>query len=182
MSTASRHGDVVRRRAARVAYDLVARRLSPEVPGATRLRIWLARYFVQSAHPTAVIRQGARLTRHVVLGERAGVGANAQFLGPGLVTIGRDVIMGPDCLFITGDHPVPVDGEDFRSQAPVVAAVVVQAEAFIGARVTILPGITVGYGAAIGAGAVVAKDVPAGATVVGNPAKVVANRRPRDPE
>jgi maltose O-acetyltransferase len=45
--------------------------------------------------------------------------------------------------------------------------------AWIGARVTILPGVTIGQGAMVGVGSVVTRDVPANAQVVGNPAKVI---------
>lgn len=47
----------------------------------------------------------------------------------------------------------------------------------IGARAIILGPITIGEGATIGAGAVVVKDVPAGATVVGNPARIINSKR-----
>ena len=115
------------------------------------------------------------------LSSRSGLAlAQAPFLGPGLVTIGRDVITGPECLFITGDHPVPADGEDFRSQLPITAPITVEPGVFLGACVVILPGVTVGRGAAVGAGAVVTISVPSGATVVGNPARVVRRRRPSD--
>lgn len=52
----------------------------------------------------------------------------------------------------------------------------VKRRASIGSNATILCGITIGEGAMIGAGAVVTKDVPAGAVVVGNPARPLANR------
>lgn len=172
--------DDLKRRCARAAYDVVGRHIPPLVPGATELRIWLAGFVIEGAHPTAVIRQGVRLTRRLVLEERAGVGPGAQFLGAGLVTIGRDVIMGPECLFITSDHPIPPNGENFKSQSPITAPITVEPGVFLGARVTILPGVTIGRDAAVGAGAVVAKNVPRGATVVGNPARVVGKRLPSD--
>jgi acetyltransferase-like isoleucine patch superfamily enzyme len=43
----------------------------------------------------------------------------------------------------------------------------------MGSRVSIIPGLTVGSGATLGAGAVVIKEVPAGVTVVGNPARIL---------
>lgn len=49
-------------------------------------------------------------------------------------------------------------------------------DVFIGARATILPGVHIGDGAAIGAGAVVTKSVPDGGVAVGNPAKVIRVR------
>jgi len=172
--------DELKRQCARAVYELVARHVPSRVPGATGLRIWLAGFVIERAHPTAVICQGVRLTPRLVLEERAGVGPGATFLGTGRVTIKRDVIMGPECMFITGDHPVPADGEDFKSQLPVTSPITVEAGVFLGARVTILPGVTVGRGAAVGAGTVVTRNVPKGATVVGNPARVVGRRRPSD--
>jgi acetyltransferase-like isoleucine patch superfamily enzyme len=50
---------------------------------------------------------------------------------------------------------------------------VIRRGAKIGANVTILPGVVIGENALVGAGSVVAKDVPAGAVVVGNPARVI---------
>lgn len=54
--------------------------------------------------------------------------------------------------------------------------VVIGKYVWIGARATILPGVTIGDGAVIGAGSVVTKDVPSCAVVGGNPAKVVKYR------
>src|ERR1022692_3366992 len=56
------------------------------------------------------------------------------------------------------------------------APVIIADDVWIGARAIILPGVTVGSGSIIGAGAVVSKDVPPGAVVVGNPARIVRNR------
>lgn len=78
-----------------------------------------------------------------------------------------DVFIGPNATF-TND-PMP------RSKVypDVFKGILVQKGASIGANATILPGITIGCNAMVGAGAVVTKDVPAGAVVVGNPAKII---------
>jgi len=89
------------RTASRLIYELLAKRLPSRYSWASRFRVWLARAFLESAHRTSHINEGVRLSRRVVLAERAGVGARAEFLGGGRVSIGRDVTMGPDCLFIT---------------------------------------------------------------------------------
>jgi acetyltransferase-like isoleucine patch superfamily enzyme len=73
---------------------------------------------------------------------------NGAFLGPGVVT--------------TNDrHPVTSDFDP-----PVI-----RAGARVGANATLLPGVVIGKGALVGAGAVVTRDVPDGATVYGNPAR-----------
>jgi maltose O-acetyltransferase len=54
--------------------------------------------------------------------------------------------------------------------------VVIEDDVWLGARVIILPGIRVGHGAVIGAGAIVTKDVPPFAICVGNPARVIRYR------
>jgi len=110
------------------------------------------------------------------MGRNAGIGQGTQFLGLGAVSLGAHVTMGPDCLFITGDHPIPKAGGHFRDLASVHQDIVVEEDVFLGARVTVLPGVTIGRGAAVGAGSVVTKDVPAEVVVAGNPAKVIRSR------
>ncbi|WP_405887445.1 DapH/DapD/GlmU-related protein [Streptomyces sp. NBC_01136] len=63
-------------------------------------------------------------------------------------------------------------GESF----PVHADVVVEEDVFLRVRVTVLPGVTIGRGAAVGAGSVVTKDVSAETVVAGNPARVIRAR------
>jgi acetyltransferase-like isoleucine patch superfamily enzyme len=65
---------------------------------------------------------------------------------------------------------------DFTTVAPnavILGRVVIEKNCYIGANSTILPGVVVGEHSIVGAGAVVTKDVPARAVVVGNPARVV---------
>lgn len=78
------------------------------------------------------------------------------------VTIEDEVFIGPHVCF-TNDKKPPSWGTHW-------APITVKRCASIGANVTILPGITIGDHAKIGAGAVVTKDVPGGETWVGNPA------------
>jgi UDP-2-acetamido-3-amino-2,3-dideoxy-glucuronate N-acetyltransferase len=101
----------------------------------------------------------------VVLGDRVTVKSGVQ-LWDG-VRLGNDVFVGPNATF--GNDPFP------RSKAAREAPVrtTVHDGASIGANATLLPGITVGRGAMIGAGAVVTKNVPPFAVVVGNPARII---------
>ena len=80
------------------------------------------------------------------------------------VTLEDRVFVGPNATFTNDLHPRSKDhSQPYRETR-------VRAGASIGANATILPGIDIGEGAMVGAGAVVTHDVPAGATVVGNPA------------
>lgn len=82
----------------------------------------------------------------------------------GGVTIGDYVFVGPSVTFTNVNKPRAGISKPYEKT-------VVKNHAMIGANATILPGITIGVRATIGAGAVVTKDVPAGVTVAGNPAR-----------
>jgi maltose O-acetyltransferase len=64
-------------------------------------------------------------------------------------------------------------GVEQRELAPPAAPVIIEDHVWIGSRVIILPGISIGHHSVIGAGSVVTKDVPANCLMVGNPAHVV---------
>ena len=94
-----------------------------------------------------------------------------MFIPEGVV-LGNGVFIGPHVCF-TNDKHTKATGEWELLET------VVEDGANIGAGAVILPGIIIGKGATVGAGAVVTKDVPAGCTVVGNPAKVLYDPRMR---
>jgi maltose O-acetyltransferase len=86
------------------------------------------------------------------------------------VTIGDKTQIGPNVQILTADHPrSPADREaGLEFGRPIH----IGRNVWIGGGAIILPGVTVGDDAVIGAGSVVTKDVPAGITVMGNPARV----------
>ena len=57
-----------------------------------------------------------------------------------------------------------------------IRPVIIEDDVWIGARVIILPGVTIGTGSVIGAGAVISKSIPPYSVAVGNPARIVKNR------
>lgn len=101
----------------------------------------------------------------VVIGDRVTVKSGVQ-IWDGSV-IGDDVFIGPNATFSNDLYPRS------RRHPEQFYGVIIKNKASIGANATLLPGITIGEGALVGAGAVVTKDVPKNAVVVGNPAKVI---------
>jgi maltose O-acetyltransferase len=85
------------------------------------------------------------------------------------VTIGDGTQIGPGVQILTADHPR--DPAQRRAGLEFGRPIAIGANVWIGGGAIILPGVTVGDDAIIGAGAVVTRDVRGGATVVGNPAR-----------
>lgn len=96
-----------------------------------------------------------------------GIGCKIQAFAyiPDNIVIGNNVFIGPHVCFTNDKYP-PSDGK-WRNEIPTI----VQDGAVIGANATILPGLIIGKDAIVGAGSVVTKNVMAGQTVTGNPAK-----------
>ena len=91
------------------------------------------------------------------------------------VTIEDEVFIGHNVNFLNDRYPAATtqDGLMKRDSDWQLERTTVKRRAAIGTAAVILPGLTIGEAAIVGAGAVVTNDVPAGATVVGNPARIV---------
>jgi acetyltransferase-like isoleucine patch superfamily enzyme len=112
------------------------------------------------------------------LGERASVGQACSFLDLGGISIGERTMISPKVTLITEGHPIePVDRYAFITVAPIV----IEARVWVGAAATILPGVTIGHDSVIGAGAVIAKDVPP-LTVVTGPGHSIRRQLEPTPE
>ena len=163
-----------------LTYDLIAVHLPASHQkwsfGAKRLRAFCARHMLTSCGENVNVERHARFGRGVTLGDRSGIGINASI---GEQThIGSDVMMDPDCVIYTRNHrfdrlDIPMREQGYGPVEPVE----IGDDCWIGGRVTILPGVHVGNGAVIAAGAVVTKDVPPYAVVGGVPAKIIYNRK-----
>jgi acetyltransferase-like isoleucine patch superfamily enzyme len=112
------------------------------------------------------------------LGERSSVGQGCTFLDLGGVTVGKRTMISPKVTLITEGHPLePSERYDFITVAPIV----IEANVWIGAAATVLPGVTIGHDSVVGAGAVIAKDVPP-LTVVTGPGYTVRRHLQGAPE
>ncbi len=117
--------------------------------------------------------------RNIVIGARVSIGSRCFiWAGPeqGRVVIGDDVLFGPDVLITAANYRFN-DGAPVTKQLMDEADVVIGRDVWLGARVIVLPGATIGDGAIIGAGALVRGDIPANAIAVGVPARVVGTRQ-----
>ena len=112
----------------------------------------------------------------ISMGDNSGLGINCRVRGP--LTIGNDVMMGPDVVIMTNSHNFGRIDMPMNAQGNAIPRkVTIGNDVWIGTRVIILPGVTIGNGAIIGAGAVVTKDVPDMAIVGGCPAKIIRYRK-----
>jgi UDP-2-acetamido-3-amino-2,3-dideoxy-glucuronate N-acetyltransferase len=99
------------------------------------------------------------------------------------VTIEDEVFLGHGVLFINDRHPRATVGGALQGEVDwQVVPTRVCRGASIGSGAVVMCGVRVGEGALVGAGAVVTSDVPAGATVAGVPARLVARNRSQGPE
>ena len=108
---------------------------------------------------------------NIHVGENFFANFNLTILDEALVEIGDNAFIGPNVSIITACHPLsPEERRDGREWAE---SVKIGNDVWIGAGAVILPGVTVGDGAVIGAAAVVTKDVAPRTVVAGNPARVI---------
>ena len=107
--------------------------------------------------------------RFIRLGKNVFINHACSFLDLGGITIEDDVMIGPRVNIISEGHPVEPDNR----KVLVLNRVVIKRNAWIGAAVTILPGVTVGENSVVAAGALVTKDVPDNTVVAGVPARVI---------
>ena len=119
------------------------------------------------------IGEGSVIHSHVWIGDNVVIGKNVKvqafaFIPEG-VTIEDGAFIGPRVTFTNDKYP-PSHGKWSKT--------LVKNGASLGAGVTVLPGITIGTSARIGAGSVVTKSIPGSAVAYGNPAKVVGYDEP----
>lgn len=135
---------------------------------------WAARIARCGKHVN--IERNAYFTPGLTLGDRSGIGIRCEIYGQ--VTIGRDVMMGPEVVIYTCGHrfdrtDIPMMDQGSTGMNPVT----IGNDVWIGRRAIILPGVTISDGCVIGAGAVVTKDIPPYSIAAGVPATVRKSRR-----
>ncbi len=112
------------------------------------------------------------IQRGVVIGKHVKIQSHS-FIPTG-VTIEDEVFVGHGVMFVNDKYPKALLA--LEDPPPVYQTTRVGRAAVIGTNATLLGGITIGEGALVGAGSVVTRDVPPGATVAGNPARILRRR------
>jgi len=142
-----------------------------------KTRLSLARRLLAKCGKDVNIERGADFGsgRTVSIGDYSGIGVRCVITH---ANIGRDVMMGPDVVYIPFNHEfgrtdIPMRLQGFSQPKTLT----VGDDVWIGRHVILMPGISIGRGAIIAAGSVVTKDVPEWAIVGGVPAKVIRSRK-----
>lgn len=125
------------------------------------------------------IHMGCRFfsLKNLVIGTDSIIGERVFLDGRTLLKIGDHVDIASEVMIYNSEHDI--NSEDFQAT---LSPVEIEDFVFIGPRAIILPGVKIGRGAVIGAGAVVTKDVPPFAIVGGVPAEVIGERKLKDPK
>jgi maltose O-acetyltransferase len=168
----------VKRQLCMQLYYQLARRLPVSYRSrcAKGLRRWLCERLFAECGQSVNVETGASFGdgSRVRVGDRSGLGVNASV---GWITIGKDVMIGPDLLAINRNHAhsrldTPMITQGYEPEREIV----IEDDVWIGARVILLPGVRIGRGSIVGAGAVVSASLPPWSVAGGVPARVLRLR------
>lgn len=110
---------------------------------------------------------------NIEVGENFYANHNLTILDCAKVTFGNNVFIGPNCSFYTAGHPL--DAQQRNEGLEYARPITIGDNVWLGGNVVVLPGVSVGNNAVIGAGSVVTKDIPDQVVAVGNPCRVIKN-------
>jgi putative colanic acid biosynthesis acetyltransferase WcaF len=135
-------------------------------------RLFILRCFGATLHGRPFVHQRAIIDHpwNLTLHHKACLGDRAHAYCLGAVEIGPAACVAQEAYLCTGTHDLSDSHRPLQT-----APIHIGADAFIGARAFVLPGVSVGERAIVGACAVVTRNVPAAITVVGNPARPLAS-------
>lgn len=117
-----------------------------------------------------------RYTKKITIGDDVSINRGcafyaSYFIKEAYIKIGNNVSIGPQVTFFSAGHDYK-----YIDRPDIGGSIIVDDNVWIGGRSVILPGVTVGRGAVVGAGSVVTKDVSPWTIVAGNPAKLIKQR------
>jgi maltose O-acetyltransferase len=139
------------------------------------LRARLLRFAgVDCARSARIVASARILQKNLVIGEDTFIG-HQVLIGGNLkfrVTIGSNVDIAPRVVVLSGSHEIDMFGSHSAGEGA-GGEVHIEDGAWIGANSTVLPGVTIGRKAVVGAGSVVTRDIPAFTVAVGNPCRPI---------
>jgi lipopolysaccharide O-acetyltransferase len=116
----------------------------------------------------------AKMDPQIYIGERCFFGFRLCILAGANIIIGNDVLVASDVTIASENHGInPESNKTYMKQDLETAPVLIGNNCWIGDKVIILPGVKIGDGCVVGAGAVVTKDIPSYSIAVGNPAHII---------
>lgn len=118
-----------------------------------------------------------KIGKGIKIGNNCGIGDYCFFGAAGGITIGNDVIMGQNVRFHSENHNFAEIDIPIRVQGVSHKGILIGNDCWIGAGCVFLDGVNVGDGCVIGANTLVNKDIPPYSVAVGNPVRVIKNRR-----
>jgi len=150
---------------------------SPNSMG-SRMRLFFLRPFLMKCGRNINIQSGVHIWPlwNFSIGNNSGLGGDSHIFAIDKVEIGDNVLIGPQLMIFTSNHLIKKNALIIE-QGVECAPVTIGNDVWIGARVIILPGVTIGEGAVIGAGAVVTNDVKPYTIVGGVPATKIGERK-----
>lgn len=115
-------------------------------------------------------------SRKIKIGKNLLISPFCYINGIGKITFGNNVIIGPSVVISSGEHVIYNISTPIATNPTTLKEIVIEDDVWIGANVTILPGLRIGKGSVIGANSVVTKNTEAGGVYVGTPAKLIKFR------
>lgn len=159
-------------------YYGIARHIPSRGLGGRSIRKWCCKHIFKHCGTNINIEHGAKFGTGVdiSIGDNSGLGIRCNV--PSNLTVGNNVMMGPDCVILDRNHryeqidiPMIVQGDTERKPT------IIQDDVWIGCQVLIMPGRTIKKGSIIAGGCVLCKDFPEYAIVGGNPSKYIKSRK-----
>lgn len=114
--------------------------------------------------------------QNMTLGDNVGINARCWISAGGIIEIGDNVLIGPNVTIVTANHIFTDDNTPINKQGHTKNKVLIRDNTWIGANVTILPGVEIGSNTVIGAGSIVTKSLQPNSVYAGNPAKRIGGR------
>lgn len=148
--------------------------LLPEILHTMKLRGWLIGFVAKGRKPQNLqIAKGTRLhnVSNITFGDDVFISASCWILASCSVTFEDQVMLGPMCIVVTGDHTL--DNSSYRFGKPERAPIVFGHGTWVGGHSVVTKGVILGRATCVAAGAVVGKSFPDGAIIGGVPARLI---------